>query len=160
MSTLTPVAFSLGSNLGDRAAHLHRGFILLAEHGVRDARLSAFFANPPWDCPPGAGPFLNAAVVGQTALSPERLLALCHHIEQELGRPADHAFHADRTLDIDLLLYGDQVRHTTALTLPHPGLTQRDFVLVPLAELAPDWVVPPGPRTVADYRAQVKLRGT
>ena len=101
--------------------------------------------------PVGAVPqpdFLNTAVTGTTDLPPERLLAAAKAFERAAGRRAGPR-HGPRPLDIDLLLYGDLTSDDPGLTLPHPGLPHRRFVLVPLAEIAPGWRVPPGGETVA-----------
>lgn len=128
---------SLGANLGDRAATLHTAVRQLAQlPHTRLVAASSLLETAPWGNT--AQPdFLNMAVELSTALSPEALLAGLHAIEDSLGRQrAEHW--GPRTIDIDLLLYEGEYRDTPALRLPHPALTQRRFVLEPLAEIAPE----------------------
>ena len=94
--------------------------------------------------------FLNTAATGATGLAPEELLAAARALERAAGRTTPGPRFGPRPLDVDLLLYGDRVTASPELTLPHPRLSERRFVLVPLAEIAPDWRVPPGGKTVAE----------
>lgn len=126
----------LGSNLGDRRAALDAAVRRLrAEPGLRVAAVSAYYETAPVDCPPGAGDYLNAAAVVETDRDPHDLLKLLHRVEQQFGRVRT-GVNAPRTLDLDLLLYGDRVIDTPDLVVPHPRLHERAFVLVPLADLA------------------------
>jgi len=154
------VAIGLGSNLGDRAELLQRAAALLADGILRDTRLSAFIETAPVDCPADAGPYLNAAMVGTTLLAPRDLLAACLGVEQALGRPSRRGYHESRPMDVDILLYGTFQVYLPELTIPHPGMRERLFVLVPLAELAPDWLVPPGNLAVTDYLARLRGQGS
>ncbi len=144
------IALGLGSNLGDRAGNLRRALALLAAF-VEDLRASSFLETAPVDCPPGAGRYLNAAAVGRCRLSPVALHAQCRAVETALGRPVHRGYHEDRVIDVDVLLYGEEVLTHPGLTVPHPDLTRRDFVLVPLAEIAADWRVPPALLTVGEH---------
>ncbi len=145
---------ALGSNLGDRLANLRAARALLPSSppGSRP-RSAPVFETAPVGCEPGAGAFLNTVVEIPWADSPERLLADLAAIEQQLGRPAARARNASRTVDLDLLYCGDLVRETVALTLPHPRLPRRRFVLVPLAALQPGLRLPGQSRTVAELLA-------
>jgi 2-amino-4-hydroxy-6-hydroxymethyldihydropteridine diphosphokinase len=131
----------LGSNLGDRAGNL-----LLAVRGMLDAglavtRLSAIYETEPVDVR-DQPPFLNmVAELRVSIFSPEQVLARLLRVEYALGRRRD-TLRGPRTVDLDLLLYGDERRESEFLQLPHPRLHERRFVLVPLAELAPDFVHP------------------
>jgi 2-amino-4-hydroxy-6-hydroxymethyldihydropteridine diphosphokinase len=127
---------SLGSNLGDRRLQIECGLRLLEVCGQRASRRSSFYLTEPVGGPPQRW-FLNQVVAVDTALPPEKLLALCLEIEWDLGRVRCELA-GPRTLDIDLLLYGDEVRSTSSLSLPHPRLHKRRFVLTPLIEIAPD----------------------
>lgn len=137
----TPVAIGLGTNVGDRRAQLEAALARLADHvdALRCARVYASDAMLPPGAPPGwARPYLNTVCVGATRLTPAALLAETQAIERALGR-GPHPRWAPRVIDLDVLLYGDRVIGTPALTVPHPGLAERAFVVLPLAEVAPDW---------------------
>lgn len=125
----------LGSNQGDRGRALERALELLARRGFAVTATSSFYSTEPVGGPPQAW-FLNAVAQGETRLGPEELLEACLATEQDLGRVRDVRF-GPRTLDADLLLYGDEVRATARLRLPHPRLHERRFVLEPLCEIAP-----------------------
>lgn len=125
----------LGTNLGDRWATLQAAINRLrAEPGLRVIDASEAYDTVPLDCPPGSGNFLNAVVAVETERSPEDLLRLLHQIEHQFGR-VRAGVNSPRTLDLDLLLYGDRVIDTPGLTVPHPRMHERAFVLVPLAQI-------------------------
>jgi len=131
-----PAVFvALGSNLGDREANLARGVSGLRERGLRITARSSVYETEPVGGP-AQGAYLNAVVQAETRLRPEEVLASCLGVEREAGRVRSVA-NAPRTLDLDLLLYGDAVVEAGGLTVPHPRLHERRFVLVPLAEIAP-----------------------
>ena len=134
----------LGSNVGDREAHLRRAVEDLREHGVRVEAVSSLYETEPVGEILDQPDFLNAAVKVRTALEPEELLDLSKAIEAEHGRVFGGPRHGPRPIDIDLLLLGDLARSTERLTLPHPEITSRRFVLAPLLELDPDLHLPDG----------------
>jgi 2-amino-4-hydroxy-6-hydroxymethyldihydropteridine diphosphokinase len=142
-----PVAIALGSNLGDRQAHLDFAVGRL-RCLLEPLRASTFIETEPVDVPDVQAPFLNGAVVGETSLSPGDLLAALLAIERERGRRRPHR-HAARTLDLDLILYGDWVVNEPGLAVPHPRFRERRFVLAPLAEVAGEWVDPVTGNTVS-----------
>lgn len=135
MNAPPAVFLGLGSNVGDPEGTITRSLRALEKRGFRVTSRSALYLTEPVDAPPQDW-FLNAVVGGETRLSPEELLASCLEVERELGRVRG-VRHGPRTIDLDLLLYGDLVRETPSLTLPHPLLHERLFVLVPLEEIAP-----------------------
>jgi 2-amino-4-hydroxy-6-hydroxymethyldihydropteridine diphosphokinase len=133
-----PVFLGLGSNVGDREENLDHGLRLLVSRGFDVTARSSIYETEPVGGPP-QGPFLNMAVRGETALGPGELLEACLATERDLGRVRAER-NGPRTLDVDVLLYGDVVLDVPGLTLPHPHLHERRFVLVPLAEIAGDGV--------------------
>jgi len=142
------VAIALGGNLGDTEFLFHRALTLLTEAGLGSQRVSSWRRTAPVGCHPGTPDFLNGAVVGEWPGTPEELLSVTQHIEQALGRPAEHDSRASRPLDLDILLFDDLRLSSPTLTIPHPRMRQRRFVLEPLAEIAPDWLLPDCAKTV------------
>ena len=129
------VFLGLGSNLGDREAAIRGALSRLAASGFRTTLLSSLWLTEPVGGPP-QGAFLNAAAGGETALSPEALLEACLAAEREMGRVRT-VRNGPRTIDVDVLLFGEERRGGPGLELPHPRLAERRFVLAPLAEIAP-----------------------
>lgn len=139
----------VGSNLGDRWANLALAArTLRAEPQVALLRASRVYDTAPVGGPP-QGRYLNAVLELETALPPARLFSLLQMTENAAGRKRTTERWAARTLDLDLLLYGEDVLRTQALVIPHPAIPNRRFVLGPLAELCPDRVVPGTGHTVA-----------
>jgi len=136
----------LGSNVGDRESHLRAAIELLAERGVDVELVSSGYETEPVGEVLDQPDFLNAAIRIRTDLEPEALLDLCKEIELERGRVLDARRHSPRPLDVDVLLLGDLELTTERLTLPHPEVTSRRFVLAPLLELDPDLTLPSGLR--------------
>jgi 2-amino-4-hydroxy-6-hydroxymethyldihydropteridine diphosphokinase len=141
------VAVALGSNLGDRERYLREAIGELRSF-ISDLTSSAFYDTAPIGV--GDQPrFLNAAAIGSTALPARALLERLLSTEAKFGRTRPHSG-AARTLDLDLILYGDQVIEEQDLTVPHPRFRERRFVVEPLADIAPDWIDPVTKRTVGD----------
>jgi 2-amino-4-hydroxy-6-hydroxymethyldihydropteridine diphosphokinase len=140
MDNQEPIYLSLGSNLGDRAANLERAIDGLAGIGVHVLRRSAIYETEPVDFL--AQPwFLNCAVEAETALEPLALLRGLQGIERSMG--SQKLVHrGPRIIDLDILFYGDAVIREQGIEIPHPRLSERRFVLVPLAEIAPQFVHP------------------
>jgi 2-amino-4-hydroxy-6-hydroxymethyldihydropteridine diphosphokinase len=136
----------LGSNVGDRAAHLRAAIEMLGKRGVEVEAVSSAYETEPVGEVLDQPDFLNAAIRIRTALEPEELLDLCKQIEAERGRQPGALRHSPRPLDVDLLLLGDLELSTERLTLPHLEVTTRRFVLVPLLELDPELTLPNGAR--------------
>jgi 2-amino-4-hydroxy-6-hydroxymethyldihydropteridine diphosphokinase len=139
----------VGSNLGDRESTIRAAIARLEAHaGIRIVTCSALFETDPIGPPQPA--YLNGAIAVETTLDPPSLLAELLRVERELGRVRDPLVRmGPRTIDLDLLLYGDIVIDEPGLAVPHPRMPERAFVLVPLAEIAPNAVNPRCGRTVA-----------
>ena len=143
---MTEVLLGLGSNLGDRLATLQRAVDLLASHGVRAVDSSRVWATAPLGGPGPQPEFLNVVVrVDPGPLGADEVLAVIGVVEAELGRVRDERW-GPRTVDIDILLWGDLVRDDARLTIPHPRLHERAFVVLPLLDLDPDPILPDGRR--------------
>ncbi len=140
MSSTHLVAIALGSNLGDRDAHVDFAVSRLSTF-LTDLRPSSRYDTAPVDVDDEQPRYLNAAVVGYARLAPHDLLRALQHIEADRGRERPYP-NAPRTLDLDLILYGDQIIDDGALAVPHARFRQRLFVLQPLAEIAPDLLDP------------------
>ncbi|MDR1988694.1 MAG: 2-amino-4-hydroxy-6-hydroxymethyldihydropteridine diphosphokinase [Acidobacteriaceae bacterium] len=146
MNNPVPVAIALGSNLGDRAAHLDAALAQLSsvlDHLTASSR----FETDPVGVTGEQPRFLNAAAIGTTRLPASELLDRLLDIEASRGRERPFPL-APRTLDLDLIFYGDAVIDTARLQVPHPRVRERRFVLAPLAEIAPEWRDPVTGRTV------------
>ena len=130
------VFLSIGSNIGNRAGHLNAAIAALSDAGVRILKLSSFYETEPVDYLQQDW-FLNCVVEGETSLPAADLLSRLRAIETRMGSKKVIA-KGPRILDIDILLYGDETIATPELQIPHPRMTQRRFVLVPLAEIAPE----------------------
>lgn len=131
------IFLGLGSNLGDRAKNLKDaikliGLPIVAESAIYETE-PVDYLNQPW--------FLNQVLQCETSFHPLKLLKECQRVENELGRTREIS-KGPRTIDIDLLFYNDEILSTPELTIPHPGIPQRRFVLIPLNEIAPDFVHP------------------
>ena len=144
-----PVAIALGSNLGDRVKHLDRAVARL-QTVIRDLKISRYIETVPVGVTGPQPLFLNAAAVGTTLLTARDLLDALLGIEEEQGRTRlrPQGVIASRTLDLDLILYGDRVIDETGLIVPHPRFRDRRFVLEPLAEIAPNLVDPVSGQTI------------
>ena len=139
---------ALGSNLGDKEANLRRALELLIERGVEIVKTSTFISTEPYgvtDQPQ----FLNGVCEVRTSLEPLELLHTLLDIEQEMGRVRLRHW-GERNIDLDLLLYEDVVMDTSQLKLPHPDMQNRDFVLLPLAEIASELVHPTLQKTISE----------
>ena len=146
---LIPVAIALGSNVGAREAHLNDAVTRLRAL-LTGARVSSFHETEYVGGATGAQPrFLNAALVGHTDLPARALLQALLEIERDAGRTRPFQ-DAPRTLDLDLILYGDAVIDEPGLSVPHPRFRQRRFVLEPLAEVASDWRDPVSGRRIEE----------
>jgi 2-amino-4-hydroxy-6-hydroxymethyldihydropteridine diphosphokinase len=136
----------LGSNIGDRRAHLAAAAAALPDHGVRVLASSQLYETEPVGLILEQPDFLNVCLRVETALGPPELLDACKTVEREVGRTAGGPRHGPRVIDVDLLLLGDLVYSSDRLTLPHPEVSSRRFVLIPLLELDPGLTLPSGER--------------
>ena len=134
----------LGSNVGDRRAHLRSALAALPERGVDVIASSAVYETEPVGLVLDQREFFNACARVQTELDPEGLLDACKEVERLVGREAGGVRHGPRVIDVDLLLLGDLAYESERLTLPHADLDTRRFVLVPLLELDPELALPNG----------------
>ncbi len=145
----------LGSNVGDRAANLRAARDALAAQGVRVIASSSIYETEPQGELPDQPDFLNACLAIETEVEAEGLLEACKRVERSLGRAPGGPRHGPRPIDIDVLLLGDQELRTERLTLPHPELRTRRFVIEPLLELEPGLRLPDG-TALADLRPAVQ----
>jgi len=136
----------LGSNVGDRRRHLEDAVAALPSHSVRVVASSSVYETEPVGLVPDQRNFYNACIRIETEHDPEQLLKICKLIERLLGRPEGGVRHGPRPIDLDLLLLGEREHHSPRLTLPHPEVRSRRFVLVPLLELDPELALPDGKR--------------
>jgi 2-amino-4-hydroxy-6-hydroxymethyldihydropteridine diphosphokinase len=143
---LTPGYVGLGSNVGDRREHLQAAVHALPEHGVRVLASSSVYETEPVGLVLDQRDFYNACVRVETAHGPEELLAVCKAVERSLGRAPGGVRHGPRPIDVDVLLLDDLEFSSERLTLPHPEVLSRRFVLVPLLELDPELALPGGAR--------------
>jgi len=148
---------ALGSNLGDSRRIILDAMARLQKFSAAPVLKSSLWQTSPVNCPPGSPMFLNAVVglVSQKKESPESLLKKLRELEQEFGRAPKTVLNEPRPLDLDLIAFGNEIRHSPELILPHPRAHQRRFVLQPLSEIAPELILPGQGRTVADLLAKL-----
>ena len=154
---MASVAVALGSNLGDRRAHLEWAIDQLRRL-LTDLRVSSIIETAPVDVPDDQPAYLNAVAVGETALSPQDFLSELARLEHERGRER-RSFRAARTLDLDVIRHGDAVIQTDAITVPHARFRERLFVLEPLNEIAAEMIDPASGLTVGELLGRAKVRG-
>ena len=157
MLNMAIILLALGSNQGDRTANLARARALLAQT-ITLLAISSIYETEPWgvvDQPD----FLNQTLLAKTDLTPRSLLTLIKRIEAAMGRDFSEERYGPRTIDIDILGYDDLILRSPGLTIPHRRLHERAFVLVPLNDIAPDWVHPLLGLTVTQMLAQVDTSG-
>ncbi len=150
------VFIALGSNLGDRARNLQAGIDAL--HPAVEVRAaSPIYETDPWGYADQPA-FLNQVVEGDTGLNPKALLAALKSIEIDLGRRPTFRY-GPREIDLDLLLYDDWILDMDEIVIPHPGLSERAFVLLPLADLAPDLLHPTLGRSISELLSEIDASG-
>lgn len=155
---MTTAFISLGSNMGDSENILRRAMDRLAEFSTQPPLRSSLWQTTPVNCPPGSPPFVNA-VLGLSPRAnetPESLLEKMLQLEKEFGRKHKTVLNEPRRLDLDLICFGNETRNSSRLVLPHPRACERRFVLEPLAEIAPNLVLPGQKKPVAQLLAGLR----
>jgi 2-amino-4-hydroxy-6-hydroxymethyldihydropteridine diphosphokinase len=149
---------ALGSNLGDSISIVRSAMDLLQDFSARPLLRSSLWDTTPVDCPPGSPRFVNAAVVltPRDNETPESLLKKLQTLEKTFGRQPKLVLNEPRPLDADLIAFGNEVRNNPEFTLPHPRAHQRRFVLQPLAEIAPDFILPNQVKAISELLADLK----
>jgi 2-amino-4-hydroxy-6-hydroxymethyldihydropteridine diphosphokinase len=152
---------ALGSNLGNSPELIRQAMTRLENLSEQPIRKSSLWRSEPVDCPPGSQPFINAgvALIPRENETPEHLLAELQSIEREFGRTAKLVLNEPRPLDLDLIAFGSEERRAPGLILPHPRGRERAFVLAPLAEIAPDFVLPGGTETIRELLRRIPRAG-
>lgn len=155
------VYLSLGTNMGNKEENLRTAMTLIKEQVGTITSQSALYASAPWGFD-SENTFLNNAISVETSLTPEELLSTTQRIEHTLGRThkSVDGQYSDRLIDIDILLYDDVVMHTPSLTLPHPLMHRRLFVLEPLSEIAPTMIHPLLQKEITTLCNELKAEGT
>ncbi len=153
MNQTKQVAIGLGSNIGDRLAYLKSACERIAEDVLSNPRCSRIYESPAWGGV-ATSPFLNCVVVGDSDWKPPALMNYLKSLESELGRIPGPRY-GDREIDLDLLLFGNEVWSDAAANVPHPRLAERSFVILPLAELLPNWFHPQTKLTVEQMKTKV-----
>lgn len=148
---MATVYLGLGTNLGNKEANLRTAIYKLQERIGKQVSLSSFYETAPWGFESDHS-FLNAAIGLETNLSPIEILHITQEIEKELGRTKKsvNGSYSDRLIDIDILLYDTLVLQTPELTIPHPLMTERDFVMKPLIEIAGNVIHPTLQKTLSE----------
>lgn len=148
------VHLGIGSNIGDRKANCERALELLGGRGIKIKKVSSMYETKPWGLKEQPD-FINMAAEAETDLSPEKLLDTLKRIEKEMGREETVKW-GPRVIDLDILFYNDAIVDTQRLRIPHPFIRERDFVVTPLAEIAPDKVHPVLKKSVRQLREELK----
>ncbi len=152
------ILVALGSNLGDSADLVRAAFDRLETLSAAPVVRSSLWSSAPVDCPPGSPRFVNAAarLTARIGDTPEQFLRELQALEREFGRVSKKVHNESRPLDLDLIAWGDGVRDTPELVLPHPRAHRRRFVLEPLSEIAPDFRLPGQRQTVRELSTEVR----
>ena len=150
------VHIGIGSNLGDRKEHCLKAIQLLSQKGIHVRKRSSMYETEPWGVKDQPR-FINMAIEGETGLTPAKLLAVLKMIEDEAGRVETHRW-GPRVIDLDILLYDDLVIDTPELSIPHPLMHRREFVLKPLVEIAPDKIHPVLKKTIQELLSDLSTQ--
>jgi 2-amino-4-hydroxy-6-hydroxymethyldihydropteridine diphosphokinase len=152
------IALSLGGNIGDVPETFEFAIAKLAKAGVCEIRKSSLYHSDAEDCVKNTPPFTNSAITGNWDKSLNELFDLCQKIEQEAGRPKDHTTGTSRTLDIDIILFGDLIYKDGRLQIPHKEALLRFFVIYPLSEIAGDWTFPGKDAKISEILNKLHLK--
>ena len=136
------VALAFGTNLGDKKQNISQALNYLVDGGFKIIAVSSSMESDPVDCTPESGIFLNGALTGLWKGTVKELLELCQNIELTMGRKMKREINSPRPIDLDILLFGEDEIDCPGLQVPHPRMHIRDFVMLPLSEVASDWFVP------------------
>lgn len=147
------IYLGLGTNLGNRQSNLQKAISSMSQVMAVTA-VSPIYESEPWGVP-DQPPFLNMCIEASTVLNPKTLLHYLKNLETEMGRTETYKW-GPRVIDIDILLYDDQVFESSSLTIPHPHMLEREFVMVPLADIASDVVHPILNKKIGDFETAVK----
>lgn len=148
------VYIGIGSNLGNREQNCLKAIALLTENNITVTKQSSLYETEPWGVKDQPG-FINMAAEAEADFTPEHLLEILKDIEKEMGRKETHRW-GPRTIDLDILLYNDLVINTPELTIPHNLMHEREFMLRPLSEIAPDAIHPVLGKTIKELLASIK----
>jgi 2-amino-4-hydroxy-6-hydroxymethyldihydropteridine diphosphokinase len=155
---MSNVYIGLGSNLGDRKKNITNATVILGSVMGDIKILSSIYETKPWGFSSN-NLFLNAVILIETDCTPETCLQMAKRIEEEMGRTyAHHERYEDRVIDIDILLYDDITIHTESLTIPHPLIQEREFVLQPLSEIAPELIHPVLNKPIKDLLEELEKK--
>lgn len=153
------IALGLGGNLQDVKQTIKHAVELLKIAGLSDVKISSFYLNKALNCIPNTPDFTNAILIGNWQKDIMNLFGITKELEVYAGRPKNHRNDVSRTLDIDIILFGDMIRFDDILTIPHPRARNRDFVLIPLSEIASDWIFPDTKKSVKETLEEFYLLG-
>ena len=145
-------AIMLGGNLPGTPEAMDNALNELEKNGFKVEKVSEIFHSEALDCVPGTPDFVDQAIIGKWEKSPQELLELCQKIEIAAGRPRIHSSRESRILDLDIITFGDQEVASENLIIPHPRAAQREFVLAPLSQIAPELKFPDGRSVIELYR--------
>ncbi|MGI6596029.1 MAG: 2-amino-4-hydroxy-6-hydroxymethyldihydropteridine diphosphokinase [Elusimicrobia bacterium] len=151
------VFIAIGSNKGRRSDNVIDALRKM-ERGIAIRKVSPFFTTPPAEGAKG-GVFINGAIEGVTSLSPDKLLLFLHGIEKSMGREFPHKIGDERTIDLDIIFYGNRIIKTETLTIPHHRYRTRNFMVFPLYEIAPDISDPETGETISDIYLRLVKNG-
>ena len=149
---MAKTAIMLGGNLPGTPEAMNNALNELDKNGFKVEKVSEIFHSEALDCVPGTPDFVDQAIIGRWEKSPQELLELCHKIETAAGRPRIHSSRESRILDLDIITFGDLEVTSENLIIPHPRAAQREFVLAPLSQIAPELKCPDGRSVIELYR--------